>query len=89
MKLIKCDHHRNGITGIPFFIGIVKDDLNKNKLIIQFDGDLNYTSVLDLDLLKKDIIEFGKNSFKSEIYADDFNRLANEDFKEKYGVCLE
>ena len=79
MKLIKSDYHRNGITGVPFTIGIIKDEENNNKLIIQFEDKLEYSAVFDLDLLKQNIIEFGKNSFKSEYYADDFKILTDKE----------
>ncbi len=73
MKIIKQSHHRNGITGSPFKIGIIEDDDKSRKLIIDFDSNnkLNpFIAVLDMDLLSKNIIEFGLNSWRGDLYED-------------------
>ena len=85
MNILKESHHRNGISGAPFKIGIIQDDpesdfiANSNgsiqvdkgskKLIIQFE-DKAHCAVLDLELLKKGIIEFGQNSWRGDQYND-------------------
>ena len=73
MKIIKQSHHRNGISGSPFKIGIIEDDDKSRKLIIDFDSNnkLNpFIAVLDMDLLSKNIIEFGLNSWRGDLYED-------------------
>ena len=73
MKIIKQSRHRNGITGSPFKIGIIEDDDKSRKLIIDFDSNnkLNpFIAVLDMDLLSKNIIEFGLNSWRGDLYED-------------------
>ena len=73
MKIIKQSHHRNGITGSPYKIGIIEDDDKSRKLIIDFDSNnkLNpFIAVLDMDLLSKNIIEFGLNSWRGDLYED-------------------
>ena len=73
MKIIKQSHHRNGITGSPFKIGIIEDDDKSRKLIIDFDSNnkLNpFIAVLDMDLLSKNFIEFGLNSWRGDLYED-------------------
>lgn len=74
MELIKLAHHRNGITAAPFSVGLVKDE-DSVKLIVQFDDSLNYTAVFDLELLKKEIIEFHKNSWRGDHYSDEFAKM--------------
>jgi len=85
MKIIKLAHHRNGICGDPFDVGIIKDNsdsgVTRNMLVIQFDenqltGNNCMTAVLDLDLLKDGVIEFGKNSHRGDHYHDKFKTLA-------------
>lgn len=73
LKIIKQSHHRNGISGSPFKIGIIEDDDKSRKLIIDFDSNnkLNpFIAVLDMDLLSKNIIEFGLNSWRGDLYED-------------------
>ena len=76
MTPIKIDHHRNGVSGQPFYIGIIRDADNSKKLIIQFD-DSRDTAVLDMGLLKKDIIEFGVNSWRGDLYQERFRAMIN------------
>lgn len=66
VQILKQDYHRNGVSGAPFKIAIVKDD--SKKLIIQF-GEKSNCAVLDLELLKKGIIEFGENSWRGDAYS--------------------
>lgn len=76
MKPIKIANHRNGISGIPFHVGIIQDQDYSKKLIIQFDAEeRGFTAVLDMDLLKQDVIEFGKNSWRGDRYEDLFKGM--------------
>ena len=88
MQPVKIDHHRNGICGNPFSVGIVKKSLEGQKeqtfLIVQFDQSKESTAVFDLDLLKQGIIEFGKNSWRGDQFADEFENLAEIDSERKF-----
>jgi hypothetical protein len=81
IDIIKTAHHRNGICGSPFKVGIFKDKAdNSKKMFITFleyknDKIINghtRTAVLDLDILKdNDTIEFGCNSWRGDWYHDE------------------
>lgn len=75
MNTVKIAHHRNGISGHPFTVGIIKDTIDgieREMLIIQFDDDKEATAVFDLDLLKQDEIDFAKNSWRGDHFMDQF-----------------
>ena len=88
----KMAHHRNGICGNPFSVGIVKKSLENQKeqtfLIVQFDENKASTAVFDLDLLKQGIIEFGKNSWRGDQFADEFETLAEIDSERKFQEAM-
>lgn len=78
MKILKYASHRNGCSGRSFGVAIFKSE-GKTMLGILF-GVENPTeaeqhephcAVFDLNLLKKDIIEFGENSWRGDHYAPD------------------
>jgi hypothetical protein len=77
LKPVSIAHHRNGVSGCGFHVGIV-DDEGEKKLIIQFDGMKNCTAVFDLEKLKQEKINFGENSFRGDYYADDFAEILKE-----------
>jgi hypothetical protein len=82
IELIDTARHRNGVGGVPFTVSIFKDlDDNKTMLGIQFDSENPndiYTAVFDLDLLKEDWIEFGRNSFRGDVYHHNLKNLTKE-----------
>ena len=80
IKLIKQDHHRNGCSGVPFDVAIFKDlDENKTMFAVQFNEyDEPYTAVFDLDLLKKDVIEFFDNSWRGDVYHEPLKKLLKD-----------
>ena len=92
MKQEKIDHHRNGISGNPFSVGIVKKSFEGQKeqtfLIVQFDESKASTAVFDLDLLKQGIIEFGKNSWRGDQFADEFEILSEIDSERKFQEAM-
>lgn len=88
VKLEKVAFHRNGVCGTGFTIGISKCHVDgdpnekRNMLIVQFDPqncskDLMQTAVLDLDLLKKEIIAFGENSWRGDRFATEFSEKSS------------
>jgi|SaaInlStandDraft_2_1057019.scaffolds.fasta_scaffold43755_2 hypothetical protein len=82
MQIKDLDYHRNGVSGQPFNVGIIKDEDGSDKLVIQFQDKI-CTAVLDMELLKKDNISFMQNSWRGDSYADEFNKLAKQFFEEK------
>lgn len=74
MTIKKVAHHRNGICGTPFTVGIVEEQ-GETVLIVQFDDKIENTAVFNLDKLSKQIIEFGQNSKRGDYYCDEFKRL--------------
>lgn len=81
MNLIpqSLDYHRNGICGIGFHVGIVKDSDGSKKLIIQFENQTGCTAVLDLELLKQENIKFGENSWRGDQYESIFKALVESE----------
>ena len=79
IKLIKQDHHRNGICGASFNVMLFKDTDGATMLGIVFDNKHNspggYCAVFDLDLLSKQVIEFGENSWRGDSYEDALRAL--------------
>ena len=67
-KIIDKAHHRNGISGAPFDAIIFKD--GKDKMIGIVFEEQGYCAVFNKDLLDQDIIEFGENSFRGDVYQD-------------------
>mgnify|MGYP007082098855 CR=1 FL=1 len=66
-KILKIDHHRNGISGEPFDIVLFQHD-NRKMVAILFEGQF-YCAVLDVKMLSEDNIEFAMgNSWR----GDDF-----------------
>ena len=74
MNIKKYAHHRNGICGTPFTVGIVEEG-GETVLIVQFADKIENTAVFNFDKLKKEIIEFGQNSKRGDYYCDEFARL--------------
>lgn len=106
-KLENVAFHRNGICGTGFTVGISECHVDgdktekRNMLIVQFDPEnsgknLMQTAVLDLDLLKKEIIAFGENSWRGDRFADEFQEKSSfvlkkqsEEFMKQYEQKME
>jgi hypothetical protein len=73
MKLLKIAYHRNGSSGLGFYVGIVKEK-NRDMLVIRFpkESDKETGNVVcaafDLALLDKRDIAFGSNSWRGDCY---------------------
>ena len=81
--------HRNGVSGAPFNIGVMKGEVDgkqRDMLIIQFNDDVEYTAVFDFDKLKKGDYSFGdgKNSWRGDQFGGDFKRAVDRFMEEKY-----
>ena len=63
-------HHRNGISGIGFYI--VLFDYHKMAIIFP---ELGAVSVLDRDMLSLDMIEFGQNSWRGDVYEHELREV--------------
>ena len=79
IKLIKQDHHRNGIGGASFNVILFEDTDGATMLGIVFDNNDNspdgYCAVFDLDLLSKQVIEFVENSWRGDDYEEALRAL--------------
>ena len=81
--------HRNGVSGAPFNIGVMKGEVDgkqRDMLIIQFNDDVEYTAVFDFDKLKKGDYSFGddENSWRGDKFGGDFKRAVDKFMEEKY-----
>lgn len=79
-KLIKTEYHRNGLISTAYNVIIFKDDDGSKKIGIIFDTDDEHCiAVFNKDLLDKDIIEFGKNSWIGDNYSDDLKKMIEKE----------
>lgn len=75
----KLAWHRNGITGEPFYVAIKKSKhLKDPKRLVVIHFDESRTAVLDIDLLNKEVIEFGLNSFRGDHFTDEMVQAIEE-----------
>lgn len=74
-QVIASSHHRNGVSGHPFTVALIKDEDGSLKVAIrldqQADKDTGFCccAVLDVEMLSKGIVEFGVNSWRGDHYA--------------------
>jgi hypothetical protein len=84
MRLLKVAYHRNGVSGLGFDVAILRDGENRKMLVVRFSkkADKGAGAVLcaafDLDLLAKDEIGFGVNSWRGDEYANFLDPLIAE-----------
>ena len=74
------DHHRNGVCGYPFHVGILTDEDGSRKVFVHFEeteAEVNAygwqnprTAILDIDTLADGVIDFGVNSYRGDHYTD-------------------
>jgi hypothetical protein len=72
IEIIETAHHRNGISGVPFWVikfKFTQDGKTMNMLGISFYGDDCYTAVFDLDKLAQGEIRFFRNSWRGDNFA--------------------
>jgi hypothetical protein len=71
MKLIKIDHHRNGISGNPFYIvhfeHLVQEQWH-NMIAVVFDEMPECVAVFEYDLLKSGETRFPYNSWRGDVF---------------------
>jgi hypothetical protein len=91
-KITKKDYHRNGICGEGFHVGIIRDEDGSKKLFVTFpeydmevineeerviEGNCR-TAILDLKLLKDEVIEFMENGWRGDHYHTQIIEAINE-----------
>ena len=73
-KVTDLHYHRNGISGLGFYVAIVKED-GRDMLVIRFPKEADrqtgnvVCAAFDLELLEKRDIVFGSNSYRGDHYA--------------------
>lgn len=79
-KILNVAHHRNGVSGNPFYVISFRD--GRQKMIgIVFEGRGN-VAVFDSDLLAQDVIAFSENSWRGDDY-ETFLRAAAKQYDDK------
>lgn len=83
LKLIDAQNHRNGITGVPFKVAIFNASLagenKKRRMVgIQFEDNVEYTAVFDLDMLAEGNIKFGSNSWRGPNFGKFLKRAKDQ-----------
>lgn len=66
VKLIATSHHRNGVSGDPFDVHLIKDEDGSTKVVVDFGGSA--IAVLQVDKLAANDIAFGSNSWRGDHY---------------------
>jgi hypothetical protein len=61
------DFHRNGVSGLPFQVAIVKHEGEGDMLVVMFENE-GHTAVFNLDKLAMGDISFGSNSYRGDQY---------------------
>lgn len=74
-KIVKESYHRNGVTGTPFDVAIFRQPGRRAPMLAVIFEAAGHVAVFDLDLLKKDIIEFPENSFRGDLYQAELRRM--------------
>ncbi len=88
-KVIKLAYHRNGISGYPFYVCIIKDDDGSRKVAIRMPKLDDKTGnamcfVLDIDRLNSNIIgmyEEEGNAWRGDMYTDIIDKAINQNTK--------
>lgn len=76
-KILKIDHHRNGISGEPFDIVLFMHD-NKKMVAILFEESY-YCAVLDVKMLQENNIEFAMgNSWRGDDFEVELRPLVKK-----------
>lgn len=66
-KIINVAHHRNGVSGNPFYVVTFRDGRQK-MLGIVFEEQQGTVAVFDSELLSQGVIAFGENSWRGDDY---------------------
>lgn len=69
ISILNIDHHRNGISGAPFYAVVFRDTGSEGsiKVAVLFDS-LHHVAVLDIAKLADCDIEFGSNSWRGDFF---------------------
>ena len=75
-KVISVAHHRNGVGGMPFYVVLFEcGEMNQTMVAVSFEDDEGEgyqnprVAILGVDLLAKNDIAFGSNSWRGDRYA--------------------
>lgn len=80
-KIINVAHHRNGVSGNPFYVITFRDGRQK-MLGIVFEEQQGNVAVFDSELLSQGVIAFGENSWRGDDY-ETFLRAAAKQYDDK------
>lgn len=78
-KVTKLAYHRNGVSGLGFWVGIVKEEKDR-MLVVRFPKEADketggvVCAAFNIDLLNDNVIEFAQNSYR----GDHFNEIMDE-----------
>lgn len=79
-KVLDISYHRNGMSGDGFHVVAFKN--GGEKMIATVFEENGKCAILSVDLLNRDIIKSGVNSWRCEYFEDDL-RKAIEEWEEK------
>lgn len=71
----QVEYHRNGISGVGFYVGLLDDPENGEMVVIRFPGSECRTAVLNIERLAQTEDEsirigFGCNSWRGDYYDE-------------------
>ncbi len=95
-KVIKLAYHRNGISGLGFYVGIIKDEDNSKKVVIRFpdidkESGAVVCAVLDIDLLNNNFIgmyEEKGNAWRGDHYSDIIDKAIKQREYDSNGLLV-
>jgi len=82
-KVMEVAYHRNGIVGDGFYVITFMQKRNRMVGILFPEIGQCACSILDIDLLNKNVVTFGKNSWRGDRYYDELLEVV-EEYKNKY-----
>lgn len=86
-RIVDVAHHRNGVSGEPFYVVRFKDG-RQNMIGIVFEAT-GSVAVFDTDLLKQDVIAFGQNSWRGDDYEGDLRKAIEEWEKDREAMAAQ
>lgn len=73
LAIIDKDYHRNGVSGMPFQVSLVRQEDEGTMVVIMFEQE-GHTAVLNLDKLAMGDINFGSNSHRGDYYEEQLRK---------------
>jgi hypothetical protein len=84
IKLVQCEHHRNGVCGLGFYAILFdwKDGKTTRRMVATLFDEPGACAVLEVAPLSIEVgVTFGENSWRGDDFEKELRRLAEESEK--------